>query len=179
MMGTLRLGLLFGLVTTAACDLGGVSGPGGSGGPDADLGRDRPLGIVCNATMKTQGTFTISTPQPADYTGCWPIGTWSFTATLDTNECATPPAMLPKYEFKVEEVVDADGNSQQTYTYLTDPAAHHRLKVSQGGSGLCEGGLEIYSNDGKQYWNLKPELNADQSMTGFGEYALYSTDQWN
>lgn len=177
MMGTLRLGLLLGLLATAACDTGSV-GPG-AGGPDANLDRNTPLGIVCNATFKTQGTFAISLAQPANVGGCWPIGTWTFTATMDTNECPNPPALLPQYQFKVDELTDADGNPYQVDTYLTDPSAHNRLKVTEGGDGLCEGSVELYSNDGLQYWNLKPELNADQSVTGFGEYALYNSDQWN
>ena len=52
------------------------------------------------------------------------------------------------------------------------------MKVSEGGSGLCEGELSIYSADGKTVWLLKPELNADNTITGDGEYGQYSTDQW-
>lgn len=52
------------------------------------------------------------------------------------------------------------------------------VKVSQGGSGLCAGSVELYSTDGKTVFNLRPELNSDNSITGDGEYAIFATDQW-
>jgi len=66
-----------------------------------------------------------------------------------------------------------------TFTYVNDPTNPRVVvKVSEGGSGLCEGELSIYSADGKTVWLLKPELNADNTITGDGEYGQYSTDQW-
>jgi len=177
-MGSLRLGLLVGLLGFAACDLGGVSGPNG-GGPDASTGRDQPLGILCNATFKVTGTFQLGQAQPTDIGGCWPVGTWTWTATMDTNQCQTPPAILPQYQFKVDVATDADGNYNYTDSYLTDPNAHYKLKVSGDGGGLCQGGLEIFSADGKQVWNMKPSLEVGNVLDGFGEYALYDSDQWN
>ena len=162
---------LLATIALGACGVGGASPDG------AD--RNAQLGIVCNASFKTQGTFAIGSPQPAGVQGCWPIGVWTFTATMNTNECPTAPALQAQYQFKAEEIPDNNGDPVQTFTYLTEPAAHYRLKVSSGGGGLCEGGLQIYSPDGLQFWNMKPSLNADGSLTGFGEYSLYKTDQWN
>lgn len=71
-----------------------------------------------------------------------------------------------------------DGDIVPVYAYLTDPAARYIVKVSQGGSGLCEGEVDLYSADGKTVYSLKPELNADSSITGDGEYNIYGTDQW-
>lgn len=176
-MGSLRLGLLIGLLGLGACDTGSV-GPG-QGGPDANSGRDQPLGILCNATFKVTGTFAQSMAQPADVGGCWPVGTWTFNATIDNNQCQTPPALLPQYQFKVDVMTDADGNTNYVDSYMTDPSAHYRLKVSGDGGGLCQGGLEIYSPDGKQLWNFKPSLEVGSVLDGFGEYALYDSDQWN
>jgi|SRR5215510_1640904 len=178
MMRPARLVLSFALLAFAACDPGGVNGPD-PGGPDANNGRDQPLGIICNATFKTNGTFTLGQAQPADVSGCWPIGTWTFTVTLDTNQCQPPPTLLPSYSFQVDAVADVDGNLSYQYTYLTDPTSHFRLKVSGDGGGLCQGSLELYSPDGKQYWNLKPSLETGNVLDGFGEYALYDSDQWN
>ena len=171
MMESLRFGALLAVLAASGCTLG--DGP--TGGIDD---RDDVLGIECNATFETSGTFA-GEPQPDDIDGCWPVGTWTFTASMDSNECATPPALQEEYEFVVEDLIDEQGNEQRTYMYLTEPTANYRLKVTSGGGGLCEGGLEIFSEDGKQFWNFKPALNADASITGFGEYALYREDQWN
>lgn len=164
--------LLLSLAATAGCALDEIPG-GGSGSNDLQAG------VQCTASFKTSGTFAQSQAKPDTVSGCWPVGTWTFTATIDSNECGTPPALLPQYQFKVERLVDGDGDPQETYTYLTDPSSHYRLKVSEGGNGDCEGQLEIFSADGKQWWNLKPELMPDLSVQGFGDYALYDSDQWN
>src|SRR3954467_5654131 len=91
-LGTLVLG-------AAAC---------GVGDPSADTdNRDDQLGIVCNATFTTTGTFAAGMPgRPADVTGCWPVGTWTFTAKLDQNESPTAPSLLASYSFRVDRAVD-------------------------------------------------------------------------
>ena len=61
---------------------------------------------------------------------------------------------------------------------MTDPTARNRVKVSQGGDGLCEGEVNLFSADGKEVWILKPELYADLHLGGSGEYQLYNSDQW-
>ena len=173
MLAPFRAALFLALAASTGCALDEI--PGGGSGSD----RNQALDIQCNATFKTSGSFVLGAPQPDDVGGCWPIGTWTFTATVDSNECATPPTLLPQYQFKVERLTDASGDPLDSYTFVTEPDVHHRLKVSSGGGGLCEGGLEIFSDDGKQYWNFKPALEADKSIDGFGEYALYNSDQWN
>jgi hypothetical protein len=168
------------LLLAAGCDLGAASpAPPTEDGTNIDPDTNEQLGILCNATFDTSGSFALGAPQPEDVNGCWPVGTWTFRATIDENDCDDQPALLSEYKFQVTQTIDADGESQQAFTYLTEPAAHHRVKVSSGGGGECEGGLEIFSDDGKQYWNFKPALNADLSITGFGEYSLYSEDHWN
>ena len=52
------------------------------------------------------------------------------------------------------------------------------MKVSQGGAGLCEGELQIFSADGKTVWLLKPSLYADNSILGDGEFAIFAENQW-
>jgi hypothetical protein len=139
-----------------------------------------PNGIVCTATAKVTGSFTLGQPQPADVFGCWPIGTWTFTATVDSNMCAAAPTVLSQYQFKGVETTDTNGDPLQTFTYLTDPATHNHVKVSEIGGSRCQAGVELYSPDGTQYWNFKPTLQADKAtVDGFGEFTLYQVDQWN
>ena len=50
------------------------------------------------------------------------------------------------------------------------------VKVSQGGDGLCEGELNLFSANGKEVWIIKPELYADKHLGGDGEKALGAGD---
>jgi hypothetical protein len=141
------------------------------------------LGRVCTTTLKTTGSFVQSKAPPVHedgtpYTGCWPIGTWTFSASVDQGDCTAAPTLLAQYQFKVDEMLDADGIPYQVNTYMTDPASRHRVKVSQGGDGLCEGELNLFSADGKEVFILKPELYADLHLGGEGEYQLFKSDQW-
>ncbi len=160
-----------------------VVGACGVGEEAADTDdRDEKLGIICNATFTTAGTFTPAAPmRPATVpTGCWPVGTWTFTAKLDDNECAKAPSVLPQYSFKVDRAVNPDPAKdigyEESYTYLGDQASLYRLLVSESGSG-CEGNLELYSADGKEYWNLKPLLEDNGTIGGFAEYAMFGSNQ--
>ena len=140
-------------------------------------------GRLCTMQMTVSGSFTETEPAPphedgTPYTGCWPIGVWTFTATKTTTDCTNSPVLLPQYQFKGERVADMDGELWPKFTYMTDPSIRHRIKVSQGGDGLCEGELNLFSADGKEVWIIKPELYADKHLGGDGEYALYGSDQW-
>jgi hypothetical protein len=177
------------LVATTACGVGDDSG----GGVKED--RNDKLGIVCNASFKMSGTFTpgATPPRPIDedtklpINGCWPVGTWNFTAAMDTNECKTAPAVIPSYSFRVDKVEGPDMQGfVDNYTNLTsigDMKWH--LSVSSNGQG-CEGSLELGTADGLQYWNMQPLLEnplLDTSppttkITGSGDYAMYKTDSW-
>lgn len=153
----------------------------GVGDPDAgDDTNMNPLGRQCTAEFTTSGTFAPDTahPQPADNTGCWPIGVWTFSATVTSNDCTPAPVLQSKYQFKGEMTLNEDGDPVQSFTYMTEPGAKHIVKVSQGGSGLCEGELNIFSDDGKTQWLFKPALNADNSIAGDGEYGVFDTNQW-
>ena len=141
------------------------------------------IGRVCTMQMAVTGSFVQSVAPPVHedgtpYTGCWPIGTWTFQAQRGETDCSTPPMLLNQYQFKVEERLDSDGLPYQVNTFMTDPAIRHRVKVSQGGDGLCEGELNLFSADGKEVWIIKPELYADKHLGGDGEYALHKDDQW-
>ena len=175
MTGAIRIGVVTAILGLAACDTGSV----GNDGPDANTSPDQALGIVCNTTYKLSGSFVQTESQPSDAVGCWPVGTWTFTAAMDTNQCNPAPMILPQYQITVGETSDVDGEYDWTYSFTTDTTAHTLLKVSGDGGGICQGGFEVFSNDGKQVWNMKPSLETGNVLDGFGEYALYDTDQWN
>ena len=169
---------LFLSVLVGACAVGDEAGP-----VDTD-DRDEILGILCNAEYDVTGSFVASTPaRPADMTGCWPVGTWTFTATVRSNECGAAPSQLEgSYSFRVDRTIDPDPTQDlgwiETYAYLGNQANLHRLKVSEGGGAECEGGLELYNADGTEFWNFKPSLGGT-TIGGFAEYAKYDADQRN
>ena len=75
---------------------------------------------------------------------------WTFTGAdghdrLLARADAARPVPVQTGDF----TIDADTHVIETSTYVTDPDAHHIVKVSQGGSGLCEGELDLFSDDGK------------------------------
>lgn len=148
--------------------------------PDPSSETGTGLKKLCEAQLRVQGSFTESRERPQDVDGCWPVGTWTFSATLDdptegTEACPEPPSLLPEYRFEVMR----DDDDVETYKYLTDPEyTRVRVKVTSGGGGLCEGGLELYSQDGSKVLNFKPGLQADKTIRGFGEYEVYDGDHW-
>lgn len=143
--------------------------------PPEDYGdRNEQLGVICDATFNITGTFVAGTPaRPAEIpTGCWPVGTWTFTASVADNACPAAPAVLPSYRFTVGREMD-DLGWVDTYSWSGDIAAVRRLKVTEGGAGDCEGGLELFSADGTEFWNMKPSQEGGV-LGGSGEYAKYN-----
>jgi hypothetical protein len=136
--------------------------------------REEALGQVCEASLSVTGSYERTTPQPADVFGCWAVGTWRVTPTVVENGCLEAPALEPEYAFEVTR----DAEEVHHYRFLNDPSwANVKMKVSSGGGGICEGGFEIFSGDGKVITRLKPALEADLTVTGFGEYEVYRTSQ--
>jgi len=139
-----------------------------------------PNGRLCGAVFTTSGTFTpdaTAMPNP-DGTGCWPYGTWTYSMAMVSNDCSAAPMVAAQYQFKVTQMLDQNNDVIPVYAYLTDPTAMNVVKVSQGGSGLCEGEVDVYSADGKNVYVMKPELNADNTITGDAEFAMYGSNQW-
>jgi hypothetical protein len=154
---------------------------------------------VCTASFTVTGTFTPGTPgRPLDpdtnlpITGCWPVGTWTFTAAVDStatqeHPCQTAPTTLATYAFKVTRVpVDpndpaSDDTMQQIDSMTTMPAGmQYHLSVSSNGQG-CQGHFEVGSADGSQYWNMVPTLAKDPATTtiaGNGDYIVYQGNGW-
>jgi hypothetical protein len=159
-------------------------------------GDDQPPPVdnseVCNASFTITGTFARdnAVPPPNDpdtglpITGCWPIGTWTFSATVASNACSTAPTALAQYSFKVERKPSPDGGDDtvQELTNLTQNMGNmqYHLSMSANGQG-CQGHLELGSADGKQYWNMAPTLPKDLAATaisGSGDYVLYKGNAW-
>jgi hypothetical protein len=164
-----------------------------------------PENIVCTDNFKLTGTFTPGLPaRDADSpTGCWPVGTWNFTAALDPSSdtirditgdqlpdrcgevAKTAPATFDaSYNFTVTRTMDADGWVEDTQltgatigpdgrTMWNDKVLY-KLKITEGGTLDCEGGLELYSQDGKSYWNLHPTQADGQPIGGTGDFVLYA-----
>lgn len=181
------------LATTAACGVGGDDGGGPGTGSGSD-DRNTKLGIICNATFKITGTFAPGTPtRPNDpdtgmpIDGCWPVGTWTFSATLDpaTNECKTTPTALASYSFRVDRMEDGTNGLAETRTNLGDVSGlSTHISVSSNGQG-CEGNFELGSPDGKDYWNMQPTLlnvpvgsPPSTTLSGTGDYSEYNNDAW-
>lgn len=170
-----------------------------------------PNGLVCTDAFKVTGTFTPGTParpvlddEGEPFTGCWPVGTWNFSVTLDPTDenildvtgdqqpdrCGrvsgtTAAGFDAAYSFSVNRVLEAEGYVddyvltgavQEGEKWKWNDKYLYRLKVTEGGGGECEGGLELYSLDGKSYWNLKPALTGTE-LTGFGDFGLYVEPQ--
>lgn len=184
----------------------------GVGDDDGEFAQDQ---AVCADAFKVSGSMTPKAPlrptmdpnNPADpFTGCWPVGTWNFTVSLDpSNEniidvdgdqqgdrcgsvSGTRPATFDaSYSFTVDRAEGSDGQGPaDSYTLVGAVAEGERfrwndkflfrLKVTEGGGGECEGGLELFSEDGKSYWNLKPALTGT-TISGFGEFKLFEKAQ--
>ncbi|MGE0550978.1 MAG: hypothetical protein AB7O24_00420 [Kofleriaceae bacterium] len=149
--------------------------------------------VLCRAVFKVTGAVTEAPPRPIDeesgqpITGCWGKGVWTFTAELNAEETAAedpactgsdlPEQLAAEYKFRVTEVDADDGSGKaETYEWLGDQAMLYRLKVSEGGGGECEGGVQLYRDDNRGYYNFKPALTG-ATIDGFGEYALYEIPQ--
>lgn len=173
-------------------------------GPNEEPKPVNPNGLLCGSAFTTQGSWVAGTPtrildpDHPDYapTGCWPVGTWTFTATVDAaatiedynedgkaDRCGditgTPqPAVEPSYSFRVDRS-DPEGTGWvDTYTLTSSigDAEVVRLKVTGGGGGECEGYVHLRSADGKTEWNLKPTLTGS-TIGGLGDFWVYLEPQ--
>ncbi len=170
------------LVLMVGCGVGGDDG----GNHGTDAGSDLN-GELCSASLTTTGTFTAGTPaRPTDpdtgmpITGCWPVGTWTFTAKVsDMGGCKTAPMLAQSYSFRVDRM-DPDGSGYvESYALLagTDGMQTH-IAVSAVGDG-CQAHLELGSMDGTQYWNLQPHLlDTATALDGKGDYVVYKANGW-
>jgi hypothetical protein len=187
---TMRLVAICFVVSIAACDTGSSKVVADAIPSEA---MNVQLGITCSTFYSSAGTFVPNTadPPPTGFSGCWPIGQWTFSLTKDINEsngggsdtCAgsNEPTPLAQYQFTGTTMNDTQGDPEEIFTYnpqTNDPNVNNTIKVTEGGSGLCQGSVTLYDSTGTKVWSLSPELNANNSITGNAEYDLYTTDQW-
>jgi hypothetical protein len=173
-------------VALAGCGIGSD----GSNPPSPDGPKSH---ILCATAVHTQGTYTQGQARPIDpqtnmpMTGCWPDGTWTFTATAmpDSTQAAPQcsggqaPTFAPSYTFSDTRMANDTGElTVDSFTYTG--MAHWTLHISESGNGYCDADFEIYSDDGHQVWNLHPSLDSTTNMlNGGGDFTLYDNDQWN
>jgi hypothetical protein len=165
-----------------------------------------PNELVCTDAFKVTGSWQALAPlrDPVETpTGCWPVGRWTFSATLDPSNdsildlnrdgnpdrCGTVPGTSPaalksSYVFTVNRTDIGEGWNE---TYVWDGAVAengkwrlgdqilYKIKVSEGGGAECEGGMELLSLDGTMLWNFKPSLGTGTELTGVGEFTQYVT----
>lgn len=186
-----------GFVLISLCAAACGVGEDGDNNPADDLPYEdedpNPNRLQCSEAFRITGTWTPKEPlKPVDVSGCWGVGTWSFTVAVDStapvlditgdgqgDRCqgAAAPQLAPGYSFEVNKVMDDDG-WVETWAY-TGPTTFHslyQLKVSEGGGGECEGGLTLISADRKSMWNFKPALN-NGTLTGQGDFTVFLDPQ--
>lgn len=127
-----------------------------------------PLKAVCNAAFKTTGTFQQNGPAiddngtPADTSddieiaGCFPIGTWTFTATVDTeaevpdingdgvgDRCGengtAAPQLPPSFEFRVDRVDSPDGTGKVDKYFAKCGGEYFNLSDDTNNDGTPDG----------------------------------------
>jgi hypothetical protein len=198
----------------------GACGVGDEGTNSSDPDPN-PNRLKCSAALITTGTFqeSLTNPRPIDplgpdgeagtaddnspVGGCWPVGTWTFTATIDPaaevlditgdgigDRCGEvpgtqAPALEASYSFSVERTDDPNNDGLvETYTYLGSSPDFFTVKVSEGGSGDCEGIMEFKSADAKEWWTFNPQICTSAScnpvtntITGSGDFTFYLDSQ--
>ena len=183
------LGLVVG-----ACSLDGTSmGPGGGDNGDKDkvpikdgwtriANTDAPeederlnlLGIACESTLTVTGSFTESTPQPADVNGCWGIGTWRITAAIDRQGCDPQPEVAQEFVY----ISSVDEETESTSVLFQPDPGNERmnLKITTDATGLCQGAFEHFQLDGTVL-SFHTVLQEDlQTVSGHGTYSVYVED---
>ena len=194
----------------------------GDEGTNPNPSDPNPNAVRCAAAFTVTGTFqeNANNPRPLDpigpdgepgtaddntvpISGCWPVGTWNFTATVDStadvldvdgdgvgDRCGevsgtSVPALEASYSFSVDRVEDPDSDGLlETYMYLGASPNFFSVKVSSGGGGDCEGIVEFKTSDNKQFWTFNPEIctsadcsPATDAITGTGDFTEYLESQ--
>jgi hypothetical protein len=157
---------------------------------------DNPNAVRCSSGFKTTGQFTQSAPRPTvnepgdprqgePIQGCWPVGTWTFTVTHDPDAEALDadgdgvgdkcgdvpgtslPALESSYSFTVTRVEDADaGGVVEQYEYNGSSPNFFSVKVTEGGGGDCQGGMEFASADRTSWWHFNPTICTSDETRG-------------
>lgn len=172
--------LVFLAAASSACGLDGVDSGPISDGPiripaDEPAVDDRldALEIICESTLIVTGTYLTGDPQPDGLNGCWPIGTWTVSATVDRLGCDPQPDLLEDMVYVVSYDEEA---SSHNVSFSNDPADERvNLKISTSGDGLCHGTMDHFGVDGT-VWSFRPTLQEDGTLLGIGTYSVHQED---
>jgi hypothetical protein len=183
--------LLCGLSVVTACDVGGGDGDGGDGTMTPDP--NNPNRYACTSGYTITGTFAPSGTRPAEVGGCWPAGTWTFSAAIDPayeavditgdgvgDKCldSDMPTLAATYSITVTKVKDAEGRWDETVTYNGDMAELNRIKISEGGNRECTAGIELFLNDDYDFVNLAPTQDFEETnLLGKGDFKRFLDKQ--
>jgi hypothetical protein len=169
------------LLLLGGCLVGDGSVDDGDQTPTGPSDPSNPNSVKCSAGFKTTGSFSQSEVRPTVQGevigGCWPVGTWTFTATVDDtfpaldidgdgvgDRCGvvpgtSVPTVESSYSFTVTHAEDMDaGGTVESYTYNGSSPNFFAVKVTEGGGGDCEGGMEFTNADRTQWWTLNPTI---------------------
>jgi hypothetical protein len=159
---------------------GGTGGTGGSGGGGGGVTPGQPLGnLLCTAKLTVAGTYVQGNPAPSDLGGgCWPDGTWTFTATITDDGGCSAVAHNPTLPSQYQVTVVQDDNFDDTFTFVTDPTnMYTQFGINSGDGGICTGIFEWTSDDGFTNFVMQPSLQADNSLNGNGNFQVFDADQ--
>lgn len=170
-----------GLLSLGACGLDGVDDGGSDGDNPLRIPADDPaiderldaLDIACESTLNVTGTYAPGALPPDDHNGCWPVGTWTVTATVDRLGCTTQPELPADH---VYDITYDDETTTINVLWANNPDDERvNLKISTAGDGLCHGSMEHFGLD-NSVWALHPTLQADGTLSGNGTYSVYNED---
>jgi hypothetical protein len=136
------------------------------------------LDIICESTMNVTGTYVAGAAQPADVLGCWPVGTWTLSATIDRLGCDPQPLFVDNEftETYVYEVTHDAENAAIQVGFVNDPSDERvNLKISTAGDSLCHGAMDHYNLDGTVI-GFRPTLQLDGTLQGIGTYTRHKDD---
>lgn len=147
-----------------------------------DPATNNTIGRTCTTALTITGSFaqTVAPPTEPDgspWTGCWPIGTWTLSATAGQGDCTDSPMLAPSYAFSGRLGSDDVGDPTLWIFSYSDPTVHAIAKVTAAGGSACEGELDLFSADGMKEWEFAPWLMGT-AITGQGSYNEYTSDQW-
>lgn len=178
--------LSLGLLASGACALEDVDGEGGNGEVDPRrIPADDPavderldaLDIACESTLTVTGANAPGNPPPDDHLGCWPVGEWTVTATIDRIGCDPQPDLSESMRYTITH---DEENASINVLWANDPEDERvNLKISTAGDGLCHGAMEHFggdTGDGFEVWAFYPTLQEDGSLVGTGTYSIYNVD---
>ena len=202
--------LIAGALLTATFAMGCAVGPDDEEVLPID---PNPARVACSAAFTLSGTYVPGTPtrnlnpSSPEYapSGCWGVGTWTFTAAIDRaaevpditgdkagDRCGeyngtAEPRVEASYSFRVDRIESTNTNGQPDgtgsllkLTLLAGKASSEviQLKIGDDGAGDCESDFELRSADRMMEWIFKPsQTDADGKIAGAGHFVQFLDPQ--